>query len=110
MQDWQKQFETMRSQFLSRAQERLATIEQLLRTLEMAPDADMLRDLRQHFHWLAGSGGTYKFPKVTDLGVNGEEICDEFLENGKIIDLEGIGRLNSILRGVREQFLSVTNA
>jgi chemotaxis protein histidine kinase CheA len=108
--DWQKQFETMRAQFLSRAQDRLANIEQLLRTLEMAPDAEMLRDVRTHFHWLAGSGGTYKFPKVTDLGVHGEEICDEFLEAGKTIDLEGVGRLNRILRGVREQFLSATNA
>ncbi len=108
MQDWQAQFQAMRVAFLSRASARLDKISNLLERLKNTPtDAEILAEVRQDFHWLCGVGGTYKIPKVSDLGWEGEELCDRLVDNGETPTVSDVMRLQDLLGSVRNQFLSV---
>lgn len=108
MQDWQTQFENMRASFLSRAGERLDRINGLLETMHQAPtDEGLLAEVRQHFHWLCGVGGTYKLPEVSELGWEGEELCDRLVENRLTPSSADVNRLQGLLGAVRQHFNSV---
>jgi chemotaxis protein histidine kinase CheA len=108
MQDWQSQFEAMRASFLARAGERLDRINLLLNRLYCTPaDTDLLTEVRQHFHWLCGVGGTYKLPEVSDLGWEGEELCDRLVEDQETPSVTDVSRLQNLLAAVREHFRAV---
>ncbi len=105
MQDWQTQFESMRSSFMSRAGERLERIGVLLDSLNANPaNEQLLAEVRQHFHWLCGVGGTYKLPEVSDLGWEGEELCDRLADNHETPSLEDVLVLKRLLIDVRGHF------
>lgn len=108
MQDWQSQFESMRASFLSRAGDRLEKISALLEKMYCAPaDKVILAEVRQHFHWLCGVGGTYKLPEVSELGWEGEELCDRLVDNGETPSMTDVSRLQTLLVAVKEQFRAV---
>lgn len=102
---WEQQFSELKQQFLTRAHERLLTVESLIKKLSQAPDDNLiLRQIMQQFHWLAGSGGTYGFDDVTQWGTYGEELCDYFLKLNKAVSAEDIDKLSSALSTVRQLF------
>jgi chemotaxis protein histidine kinase CheA len=108
MQDWQSQFESMRASFLARAGERLDRIYALLNRLYCTPtDKDVLAEVRQHFHWLCGVGGTYKLPEVSELGWEGEELCDRLVDGDESPSATDISRLHNLLASVKEHFRTV---
>lgn len=108
MQDWQSQFESMRADFLSRAGSRLEKIGRLLEQLLILPsDKSLLAEVRQHFHWLCGVGGTYKLPEVSDLGWEGEELCDRLVDNSQTPSASDVYRLQQLLNAVKEKFRAV---
>ncbi|MBX9720333.1 MAG: response regulator, partial [Candidatus Obscuribacterales bacterium] len=89
MHEFQKKFNNLRAQFLDRSQERLETLRVLIEHLEKRQDdMNLLREVRQLFHWCAGSGGVYGFEAVTKCGLQGEEICDRLLRETKPISPE----------------------
>lgn len=82
MHEWQKKFSGLRSQFLERSQERLEALRVLIEHLATRQeDMNLLVEVRQLFHWCAGSGGVYGFEQVTRCGLQGEEICDRLLHD-----------------------------
>ena len=82
MHEWQKKFSGLRSQFLERSQERLEALRVLIEHLTSRPEnMNIVGDIRQLFHWCAGSGGVYGFEEVTRLGLQGEAICDRLLRD-----------------------------
>src|SRR5471030_2409291 len=82
MHEWQKKFSGLRSQFLDRSQERLEALRVLIEHLATRQeDMNILAEVRQLFHWCAGSGGVYGFEQVTKCGLQGEEICDRLLRD-----------------------------
>ena len=88
----------MRAQFLARANDRLSLAADVLCKLEQQPtDATTMHDMRQHFHWLAGVGGTYKIPEVSDLGAAAEELCDEIIDGRRTLSNDEVRRLSDIL-------------
>lgn len=102
MHDWQTKFSELRNQFLRRSVERLQALTALIDNLPYRPsDTALLKDVRQHFHWFAGSGGVYGFEVTTKLGQHGEEICD-FLMRDKIpaskVDCEKMHRIVQLIR------------
>lgn len=98
MSDWDQQFAAMRAQFLARANDRLSLAAGVLYRLEQQPtDITTMQDMRQHFHWLAGVGGTYKIPGVSDLGAAAEELCDEIIDGRRTLSSDDIRRLSEIL-------------
>jgi diguanylate cyclase (GGDEF)-like protein len=83
MQSWDDAFAELRVQFLREAGPRLDEIERLLGRLAGNPsDRETLRDLMRRFHGFAGSGGTYGFPTVTKLGLEGEQAMNRLLHEG----------------------------
>lgn len=81
MTSWENQFQELKQQFIFRSRERLSAIENLLDQMQYRPgDSNLLREIRKHFHWLAGSGGTYGFDEITQWGTYGEELCEYLLK------------------------------
>lgn len=98
MHEFQKKFNNLRAQFLERSQERLETLRVLIEHLEKRQDdMNLLREVRQLFHWCAGSGGVYGFETVTKCGLQGEEICDRLLRDTKPISVEDSKMLLSLV-------------
>ncbi len=80
MQDWQDRFTQLKNQFIGRSIERIGSLSLLIQTLAQTPtEHNLLKDIRQQFHWFAGSGGIYGFESVTRYGLHGEELCDNLI-------------------------------
>lgn len=58
----------LRERFRETARSRLAEMAPLLDAI----DAESIRALARHFHAFAGLGGTYGFPRISELGDEGE--------------------------------------
>ncbi len=85
MEAWQQTFAHMKSQYMVKSIQRLEQIDTLIAALDQIPsDLDVMRQVMRHFHWLAGSGGIYDMPTITDVGGHGEKYCDDII-NSKAI-------------------------
>ena len=85
MEAWQQTFAHMKSQYIVKSIQRLEQIDTLIAALDQLPsDLDVMRQVMRHFHWLAGSGGIYDMPTITDVGGHGEKYCDDII-NSKAI-------------------------
>ncbi len=107
MQEWQNKFNSLRSQFLERSGERLDSLRDLIEDLASKPgDFNVLAEIRQLFHWCAGSGGIYGFEQVSKLGLQGEEICDRILNTARSVSPDESERLSSLARAIRQTIAS----
>ncbi|HEX6087140.1 MAG TPA: diguanylate cyclase [Thermoanaerobaculia bacterium] len=71
----------LRGRFREAARIRLVEMTVLLGCLERdLSDAAALQQLAKHFHALAGMGGTYGFPRVTELGDEAERVMGPLLK------------------------------
>lgn len=78
--EFQSKFNGLRSQFLERSGDRLEGMRQMIEFMTANPhEMAVLREIRQQFHWCAGSGGVYGFEAVSRYGLHGEQICDQLL-------------------------------
>lgn len=108
MTSWEDQFNELKNQFMTRSGARITEINDLLQALTNKPeDQSLLRQISQHFHWLAGSGGTYGFEEVTAWGLYGEELCDYFLKLGNPLQPSDIEQLSKALQTVQQLFASI---
>jgi diguanylate cyclase (GGDEF)-like protein len=111
MTSWANQFDDLKNQFVARSRERLVAIEALLARLQAAPaNVSLLGQTMQHFHWLAGSGGTYGFDDITSWGTYGEELCDYLLKLGGPVSGADHEKLTTALRTVEQLFAAYTPA
>lgn len=102
---WDKTFQELKSQYLTRSSERLDQIGDLLTNMAKSPgDVNLLRDLQRQFHWLAGSGSIYGFPQITKLGTHGEEFCDKLLRNGRGLTRSDWDKCKALLDALRVTF------
>lgn len=102
---WDKTFQELKSQYLTRSAERLDQIGDLLTNMAKSPgDVNLLRDLQRQFHWLAGSGSIYGFPQVTKLGTHGEEFCDKLLRNNRALTRADWDKCKALLDALRITF------
>lgn len=85
MEAWNQSFAQMKAQYIIKSTQRLEQIDTLIAALEQMPsDIDVMRQVLRHFHWLAGSGGIYDLPTITDVGCHGEKYCDNIIANKAI--------------------------
>ena len=104
---WDKTFQELKSQYLTRSTERLDQIGDLLNNIAKAPnDINLLRDLQRQFHWLAGSGSIYGFPQITKLGTHGEEFCEQLLRNNRGLTRSDWDKCKALLDALRITFTS----
>ena len=59
----------LRDRYRENARPRFA---EMRAALDALPDEDALQTLKRHFHAFAGMGATYGFPRVSELGDEGE--------------------------------------
>jgi len=84
VQPWDEAFRELRDEFVTSSRERLAGMEVLAAALARDPGDHATRDaLRRDFHGLAGSGTTYGFPRISELGLDGEQRLRP-LEDGSV--------------------------
>ncbi len=85
--------------YLQLGRERLRGIDGALRLLESNPgDTEALRDLRHYFHGFAGTGKTYGYPEVSELGRSGEEKVQGGHPPAEPVDLGGLRGIYARLR------------
>lgn len=102
---WDKTFQELKSQYLTRSAERLEQIGELLNSLAKAPgDVILLRDLMRQFHWLAGSGSIYGFPQITKLGTHGEEFCETILRASRPLTRSDWDKCKALLDALKVTF------
>lgn len=56
-------------------------LEEMRAALDALPAGEALQVLARHFHAFSGMGGTYGFPRVSELGDEGEGLFASPLEN-----------------------------
>ncbi|MFA6958261.1 MAG: Hpt domain-containing protein [Thermoanaerobaculia bacterium] len=67
-------------QFRVSAIERLVVMRELVARFDAnRADRETLVLIHRHFHGLAGLGGTYGFPRVSELAADVESACDDAL-------------------------------
>jgi chemotaxis protein histidine kinase CheA len=66
--------DSLRAHFRESTAERLREMTALLDLLDR--DAGAMEKLQRHFHALAGLGATYGYPRVSELGDEGESTND----------------------------------
>jgi len=105
MHGWQETFGELKEQYVRRSAERLSKIIEILSSLFQRPsDADLVVQLRQAFHWLAGSGTMYGFAEVSAKGAEGEALCESLLKNQRTPDGNDLEKLKQLLNQLSSEF------
>ena len=97
----------LRGRFRDTSRARVLAMAALLDELERNPaDANALRQLGKHFHGLAGAGGTYGFPRVSELGDEAEGEILPMVRNAKAATAEQVVHWRDILRSIEQDLWS----
>jgi CheY-like chemotaxis protein len=89
----------LRDRFRETAWKRLAEMVPLLD----AVDADSVRALARHFHAFAGLGGTYGFPRISELGDEAEASILPFVRCGEEPDGATMARWRELCAEIRRE-------
>lgn len=101
MNEWQSAYNELKRRYLVQSQERLDQVAALIEKINVEPNDQVLGKIKHHFHWLAGSGGIYGLPELTNLGKDAEEFC----EGVQVFDANSPAReLTDFVRAARELF------
>jgi diguanylate cyclase (GGDEF)-like protein len=104
MADWEKTLQALREQFIEGSTARLDRIRSALERLGSNPsDAEAVADLRLAFHGFSGLGGSFGFPKVTMLGIQGEKQCDALAALARNPGPEELAALGELLARLRSE-------
>jgi chemotaxis protein histidine kinase CheA len=102
MDDVEEALRQFRDLFVRTASERAGEMETLLADLREAPgDAAPLASLERHFHGLVGTGGTYGFPRVSELAAEGELDCQGVLQRSSAPSSEQLERWGLLVAEIR---------
>ena len=104
MADWEKTLQALRQQFIEGSTARLARIQTDLERLGANPsDGEALADLRLAFHGFSGLGGSFGFPRVTMLGIEGERQCEALAAPGRKPGPKELAAWKDLLDGLRSE-------
>ena len=102
---WEETLRELQQQYIRGSSERLANIERALDHLDVDPsNMTALRELKRYFHGLSGSGKTYGFPQVTEIGLWGEQDCDLLIQQEQPPRVEHLGRWRGLLDELKREF------
>lgn len=93
----------LRLEYLADSTQRIAELRALHERARNG-DAAALDDLRRALHKLAGSGGSYGFPDVSEKGREGERLAQRLLDAGGAADPTGLEELRSLITSLAEAF------
>jgi HPt (histidine-containing phosphotransfer) domain-containing protein len=93
----------LRGEYLYEAPERIRELSAALGRLR-AGDASGLDDLHRYFHRLAGSGGSYGFPEITESGRAAEHAVVRMVGETRTLQREDFEALDAHVLRVAEVF------
>lgn len=93
----------LRAEYLADSPERVRELSAALGRLR-AKDAAALADLQRYFHRLAGSGGSYGFPLITDRSRAAEHAVARMVSEGRPLMPEDFAALEQFILGVTDAF------
>jgi diguanylate cyclase (GGDEF)-like protein len=103
---WEEEFSTLVAEFVGSADTRLRGFRDTLDVLDRDPDdAEGLRDLKRHFHRLAGTGLTFGFAEISALASQGEELCNERLRTQHALSDEDLRRCRALINALEQGFV-----
>lgn len=95
--------QALRAEYLAESPERVRELSEALGRLR-AKDAAALADLQRYFHRLAGSGGSYGFPLITDCSRAAELAVSRLASKGRPLVREDFAALEQSILGVTDAF------
>src|SRR6185369_6174315 len=105
MNSWEEAFSELREDYIRGAYERLSRIAESLSLLEKDPaDKEALQEVLHQFHGLSGSGATYGFPKVSAIGLQGEQECNGLREENRLPGKGELDRWRYLLEELEGEF------
>ena len=93
----------LRAEYLFEAPERVRELSAALGRLRTG-DASALKDLQNYFHRLAGSGGSFGFPGVTERGRTAEHMVIRLVGEARTPQHEDFAILEEHVLNVAEAF------
>ncbi len=87
--------EELAEYFRTSASERVAE----LRALLGGEPADV-QAIWRHFHFFSGMGGTYGFPRISELGDRAEEMLIPVVRTGRAASREGVAEWRDLVEGI----------
>jgi len=93
----------LRAEYLYEAPERVRELSAALGRLR-AGDTSAFEDLERYFHRLAGSGGSYGFPKITERGRTAEHAVIRLVGEARALQREDFEILEEHVLNVAEAF------
>ncbi|HEX8169753.1 MAG TPA: Hpt domain-containing protein [Thermoanaerobaculia bacterium] len=88
----------LRARFRETAAVRLDEMQRLLE----APDARAVEQLARHFHALAGLGGTYGYPQVSELADRGEASAMPLMRANALPNEEQVSEWRALVVAMRD--------
>lgn len=92
----------LRARFRETSRQRIEEMDELLAVVTHdAGDAEAVRKLAKHFHAFAGMGGTYGYPRISELGDEAEEVLMPVTRSKACVSAEIVARLQVTLAEIR---------
>jgi diguanylate cyclase (GGDEF)-like protein len=102
---WEEEFNTLVAEFVDSADTRIESLRDALVAVQQAPeDFDALRELKRHFHRLAGTGLTFGFAELSALAAQGEELCTERLRVQQAASHADLARYATLIEALDKGF------
>jgi HPt (histidine-containing phosphotransfer) domain-containing protein len=104
-----EQLRELRREYLADSEQRIQELRGLLGRIT-ASDLRALPELRQAFHRLAGSGGSYGFPAVSARSREGEQLARRLEGTGAAVAPADLKSLDACVEAVAEAFADARKA
>jgi chemotaxis protein histidine kinase CheA len=102
---FEETFSRLRLRYLEKARARCDGFVAVLERLESTEaDGEALDEIRQSFHKLSGSGATYGFPRVSEIGLQGELACDAIRKRAGLVRCDDVDALRQLVDALRREF------
>ncbi len=101
--DFARQLQALRREYLAESPKRVAELRTLGARLA-GGDAAALSECRQAFHRLAGSGGSYGFPRVSSRSREGEHLVQELAAAARVLTPEDVAAVEACVAAVASAF------
>jgi HPt (histidine-containing phosphotransfer) domain-containing protein len=99
----------LRAEYLEQSPQRLAELWSAFARVQNG-DADGLARLQSFAHRLAGTGGSYGLPAVTDTARALDQACRALRETGNAPRPADVQQVRSLLQGVADAFAAATDS
>jgi HPt (histidine-containing phosphotransfer) domain-containing protein len=111
VESWNEIYETIRVRFLEELGPRLDEIDRAIDGVRAKPgEAASLRELRKHFHKLAGAAGSYGWPHLSEVSLEAEMACAKILNRGGEVQQGELEHWRDVVGSMRAHLAEATSS